>query len=213
MRSFQFLLPAGVAMSLLAAGPALGQTLEPGFHLGLAATTFSGDANTEFNFRSGFSAGVSLGITFPSGLAIQPEVRYALKGATSDSATIADVEQPLDVKSTISYLEVPVLVVYRFDTGGGIRPKVFAGPFLAWKLDSTIEWGLASGGTRMKETDSSVQSRDVGFVVGAGLEFDFAGERLVFGARATLGRSDIRDRPDAPLRNTGIELFTGLTLQ
>ncbi|NNE35323.1 MAG: PorT family protein [Rhodothermales bacterium] len=189
------------------------QVMQPGLHVAFNTSTFSGEANTQFDFRTSFGGGVSLAFVFPSGFAIQPELRYIVKGATSDSAFISSSETRLRIKSTISYLEIPVLAVYSFNGGGSIRPRVFAGPYFASKLESSIEWQAVSGGVRQSEVDNSVESIDIGFVLGGGVEFDVAGERVLVGARGTFGRSDVRNRPDAPLRNTGLEIFTALIFQ
>lgn len=207
-------LAAAIILAFLAAvRPARAQDFEPGLQVALSATTFSGDANTEFDFRTSFGAGVTLGIVFPGGFSIQPELRYVIKGATSDSAIVSNNPTPLRVKSTIAYLEIPVLLVYSFNSGGRLRPRVFAGPYLAQKLDATIEWSLRSGGLRQRESDESVSTTDFGFTVGAGVTTDIIGERVLFGARASFGRSDIRNRPDAPLHNMGLEIFTGIVFE
>ncbi len=187
--------------------------MEPGLIIAFNTTTFSGDAATEFDYRTSFGGGVSLAFTFPNGFSIQPELRYIVKGAKSDSAIVTGQEVPLRVKSTISYLEIPVLAVYSFDVGASVKPRVFAGPYFASKLESSIEWQSTQGGLTQSEPDQSVESIDLGFVLGGGVEFEVAGERVVVGARGTFGRSDVRDRPDAPLRNTGLEIFTQLIFQ
>ncbi len=206
---------SAIMLAVLAtiAKPAGAQDFEPGLQLALSATTFSGDATTEFDFRGSFGAGVTLGIVFPSGFSIQPELRYVIKGATSDSAIVSNNPTPLRVKSTIAYLEIPVLLIYSFNRHGRLRPRVFAGPYFAQKLDATIEWSLRSGGLRQRESDQSVTTTDLGFTVGAGVETDIVGERVLFGARASFGRSDVRNRPDAPLRNVGLEFFAGIVFE
>lgn len=212
MRSFLVSAMAAVIVSIWPR-TASAQDMEPGLIIAFNTTTFSGDAATEFNFRTSFGGGVSLAFVFPNGLSIQPEIRYIVKGAKSDSAIVTGEDLPLRVKSTISYLEIPVLAVYSFDFGASVKPRVFAGPYFASKLESSIEWQSTRGGLTQSETDQSVESIDLGFVLGGGLEFEVAGERVVLGARGTFGRSDVRNRPDAPLRNTGLEIFTSLIFQ
>lgn len=200
-----------IAASLAPAARA--QSVEPGLHLVLNAATFSGESTADFSFRGAFGAGVSLGIPVNGGFLIQPEIRYVIKGASGENASIEGIAENLDVKSAISYLEIPVLLVYRFDNGGNLRPRVFGGAFAARNLDATIEWKLATGGPTQSDTDDSVVENDYGIVLGGGVEIDVAGEALLIGGRATIGLSDVRDRPDAPLRNTGFEVFVGLLLR
>ncbi len=213
MRCYLACLAATLILVLFSPAPAAGQTIEPGIHVGLAAATFSGKANTDFGFRGSFGAGISVGLDFGNGFLVQPEVRYVAKGGKSDEAFVEGSPGALNVKSTISYLEFPVLLAYRFETRGTVHPKVFLGPFVARKLDSTIEWQLASGGTKLRDSDDSIVSTDYGFVVGAGLEIDVMGERLVAATRATFGRKDVRDLAEAPLHNTGLEFSLGLVLR
>ena len=212
MRSFR--IHVFVAAAIVGgAGPLTAQSMEPGLLLSFNTTTFSGEANTDFDYRTSFGGGVSLAFTFPNGLAIQPELRYVVKGATSDSAIVNNSEVPLRVKSTISYLEIPVLLVYTFDLRGPVKPRIFAGPYFASKLEASIEWEPRGGGLRQRNADGSVESIDLGFVAGGAVEFNIAGERTVLGVRGMFGRSDVRGRPDAPLRNTGAEIFAALVFQ
>lgn len=202
-----------IALLLPAPGVAVGQTIEPGLHVGVTATTFSGDSNTDFGYRASFGAGVSFGIPVTTNLLLQPEIRYAAKGGRSDSGTIEGYDGELRIKSTVAYLEIPVLLVYRFDRGRTMQPRIFAGPYVGRRLDATIEWEPVSGGPRQSDSDDSVVEYDYGVVGGAGLEFDVAGEAVLVGARTAIGLSDVRDRPDAPLRNTAFEVFIGMLLR
>ncbi len=135
-----------------------------------------------------------------------------MKGASVDNASIQDIATEVDARFAVSYIEVPVLLAYRLG-GGTVRPRIFGGVYAARKLDATIRVRPAGGGTWQSDSDDSVVDNDFGFVVGGGAEVDVAGEGLLFGARASFGITDVRDTPEAPLRNMGFEVFLGMILR
>ncbi len=211
MRSFHIAWLALAGLTLHT--PAFAQELEAGLHVVVNAATFSGESEADFSYRGGFGAGLSLGVRVTENFLVQPEVRYIVKGGKTEDAVIEGISSPLRATFAIAYIEVPVLLVYRIDSGRSVRPRFFAGPYAARRLDATIEWRLASGGPAQSDSDDSVVKNDFGLMVGAGVELDVRGEAVLVGARAALGLSDVRDRPDAPLNNLGFEIFAGLLLR
>jgi hypothetical protein len=189
------------------------QNLEPGIHASVNAATFTGESTADFSLRGSLGAGLSLGIPVTNSLLFQPEIRYVIKGANGKNARIEGVADGLEIESTISYLEIPLLLVFRIDRDGGVRPRVFGGVYAARNLDATIEWRLPTGGPTQSESDESVVENDYGLVLGGGVDIDVAGEAVVVGGRVSLGLTDIRDRPDAPLRNRAFEIFVGLLMR
>ena len=180
---------------------------------GSAVTQFSGETLTsvEFDPSVGLVGGVAVGFDFGTGLAILPEILYVKKGAYFD---VLLGETPTRIRSDLTYLEVPVLAQYRFETSGYVHPKFFTGPMVAFMLDSRIEFQPEGSDLVQEEEDGSIESTDFGAVVGAGVEVELSDQRLSFEARASFGMADITkpdvDQRDPSLRNTGIVFLVGV---
>lgn len=180
---------------------------------GGAVTQFSGETFTgvDFDPSVGIAGGMTLGYDFGTGLAILPEVLYVRKGAAFDTVF---GETPTRLTSELTYLEIPVLAQYRFETSGYLHPKFFAGPMVAFKLNSRIEIEVEESDLIQEEEDDSIEDRDFGAVVGAGVEVEMGDQRLSFEARASIGLADITkpnpEEGDPSLRNTGIVFLVGI---
>jgi len=173
--------------------------------------------------RTGFAGGVGVGFDLLGGWRIQPEVLYVVKGADADfifdnsenvlgSETPGSPGVPVHATFDLTYLEIPVLLVYTFQLPGIVRPKVFAGPSFSSKLDARVRFRAVGSNIEQEETDRSVQSLDAGAVVGAGLEISFgSSQRLSLGGRGTFGLSNARKR-DPALHNTSFVFFAGIVL-
>ena len=186
-------------VALSVATPAHAQRWTGALKAGGAITQFSGETLTSVDFdpRVGLVGGVTLGYDFGTGFAVLAEMIYIRKGAFSDSPPNGI---PTRIRFDLTYLEVPLLAQYRFETSGYVHPKIFAGPMVAFLLDSRI--------------DESIENRDFGVVVGAGVEVEVSDQRLSFEARASFGMADITkpvlDQRDPSLRNTGIVFLVGV---
>ena len=202
-----------VFIVLTAAMPAHAQRWTGALKAGGAVTQFSGETftNVEFDPSVGIVGGMTLGYDFGTGLAILPEVLYVRKGARFD-VLLGDT--PTRIHSELTYLEIPVLAQYRFETNGYLHPKLFAGPTIAFKLDSIIEFRSQGSDLIQEEEDDSIEDRDFGAVVGAGIEVEVGDQRLSFEARASFGLADITkpdlNQGDPSLRNTGIVFLVGV---
>ncbi|TDI70319.1 MAG: PorT family protein [Bacteroidetes bacterium] len=185
--------------------------------VGVNGSTFRGSSDTDFSSITRLSGGVGFSVNIGNGFRIQPEVLYVAKGAKAEGALdFEGNDGPVDVVATfdLTYLEIPILLVYQFESRG-IRPQIFAGPTFARKLDARIRYRAAAGGPEFNEEDESVESNDIGLTIGAGFEMDVGSERLSFGLRTSLGFSNARkDNPDAPdnrpLYNTSLGLFAAI---
>jgi Outer membrane protein beta-barrel domain len=176
-------------------------------HLGLNQTTFSGESNSDFSAASRFSAGVGIGFSFAGGFFVQPELVYAAKGASAEGlVSFPEIENdvPVLARFTITYLEFPLLLGYQFG-GESIRPRIYAGPYFAYRLKAKVTFESKEGGPAFTETDDSVVTWDTGFVLGAALHFPFGEEEIAVGARGSIGLSEITQPTD------GVELNQSLS--
>lgn len=173
--------------------------------VGAVASTLSGDTDTSFDPRVGWAGGGGLGYDFGTGLIIMPELLYALQGAHADDQV---GEVPVRVRLTVSYAQIPLLIMYRFQGRRPIYPKIFAGPMWSYKLDARERIRARDG--EINQENASIQSTDYGVVAGAGVETDWDVQRLTFEVRGFWGLSNVREAEPA-LHNRGLAFLFGLT--
>lgn len=149
--------------------------------------------------RPGFIGG--LFIIWPAGrtFALQTEVLFSQKGAKFEGPNFS-------ARTTINYVETPVLLRVSSAKSGGMSFHVFAGPsFAFWVSGETTSTVQGQQGT--DEIDNDFKRFDLGLTVGAGVEFG----RLVVDGRYTLGLLDVDKQIDeATIRNRGFAFMTGV---
>jgi hypothetical protein len=127
--------------------------------------------------------------------ALRPEVLYVAKGETYSS-------DAGDVTAQFDYLEVPLLVLYRFPSSG-VVPAVFAGPSIGFEMAAEYS---------SDELDADIpdtKGTDISFVFGA--EATFNG-RYSIEARIWNGFTDLSDSEDdaVSIKNQGAALLVGV---
>ena len=147
-----------------AASAASAQGMEIGVKGGLSVAEFSGGDN-DFDEAEGSRKGLVAGafLAFPLGgpLSLQPEALFAQKGSAYDFSD-------LDTTIKLDYVEVPLLLKARF--GVGIRPYVFAGPYVGFRLSAKADSDAGDDGPDGLDLEDETKGTDYGYVAGAGLE-------------------------------------------
>ncbi len=207
---------AGVFALLLLALPARAQQVTGALKIGGAVTSLSGGSGSTFDPRGGLAGGVALGYDFGNGLLFQGELLYVIKGAYADTELVVGsidgipVTQDIRARFDLTYLDVPLLLVYRFDRRRGPMPRVFVGPSVAFKLDARVRFRVrGSDGPTQSEEDDSIEGIEYGAVAGAGAEFFVGSQRVSFDVRALLGQSNVRNA-EPELNNVGVAFFVGI---
>jgi opacity protein-like surface antigen len=131
---------------------------------------------------------------------LQMELNYAQKGWQEEDSTVANSM----FSKTINYLEIPFFS--HFEIGyGKVRPIIFAGPYLAFKLSETTDssnfshiWYEDSPYTQY---DQEIKTIDFGIKLGLGLRYNITPRFGIYiDARYDLeiagGRDIFIDRPD-----------------
>ena len=140
----------------------------------------------ENDLLTGFHAGVNAEIPGGSGLFVQPGVLYPLKGAKNNDA---------DGKVKISYLDVPVNLIYKPILGTGNMVLGF-GPYVGFGIGGKVE----SQGTEQdiefnneytSSTAPQIRRMDAGANFLAGYEF---ANKVSFQLNAQLGLVDINPK-------------------
>ncbi|MCK5125539.1 MAG: PorT family protein [candidate division Zixibacteria bacterium] len=186
MRKYVIALMVVVVCAMAFVSPAQAQTkTEIGIKGGFGFANLTGDVT---GTKSALSLGGGGLIRFPLSpqFSIQPELLLILKGTMEKGD---DGE-----KLKLTYIEVPILAMYRPPTKGTVRPVFFTGPVLGLLLSAKV------GDDDIKE---SLNGTDFGLVFGAGVDFETGAKGKIFlEARYTMGISNIaKDSGDDSVKN------------
>lgn len=138
---------------------------------GYNLATFSGTDSNGSGYKHGFSAGLALHFGLSDMIAVTPEFLYSQKGATLDNFQARPGGEVAKFKSTIGYLDVPVLV--RISTGDEGKGLFFElgpqGSFLLHNRDFTQTGNI---GTQSNESTSrdDLNKVVIGYVAGLGYQ-------------------------------------------
>lgn len=140
--------------------------------------------------KVGFQAGVFYTKDLSKHFAIQPELYYSQRGLHFYQTELYNISYSLNV----SYLEIPLLLKYKFPVGWRIRPGLIAGPYAAFKLSAnrTIDiWG-----ERDTKSVTCVNNLDYGIVFGINSEFSAWSKQAIFELRFSWGLANIMKQPE-----------------
>lgn len=171
--------------------------IQLGLKGGLNLSSLKGDdAPENAENRTGFAGGAFLQYQFSSMFAIQPELTYSMKGATEKgNFDFEGFQYDYDATYKLNYLEIPVLLKLIIPTqGAGVRPTIFAGPSVAFKMSS--KQSVEINGQSVEDDLENIKSTDFGLVFGGGLGFPLGKGELGFDIRYILGLSTIDDSSD-----------------
>lgn len=182
--------------------------------IGAVSSAFVGDLDigpTTWDRQTGFAASVAFGLDLGRGLLPQAELHYVQMGA---GTAVLYQDVPVTLNSDLTYLSVPLFLQYRLRTRATAYPRVFAGPYVAFKMESYLTLAPREGGLAIIEQDQSVESVDYGVALGLALDFEVAAQLFTAEARYTRGMRDVT-RPDPllgdpQLTNTGLVFMVGL---
>jgi len=162
------------------------------------------DPADELRTLTGLMAGVSLSRTLRDRIGYQVEALLSQKGNT-----LFNEADDLDNKLRLTYLEIPVLATYRFDTSNDLTVRIHAGPTFGIKVGQRER----NHGEEIND-EIELKGSDVGLAVGA----EVLRRRLIIGARYTHGLTNIFD--DVPgnfsfesMKNRVVSLYVGYALQ
>ncbi|HEX9958525.1 MAG TPA: porin family protein [Fibrella sp.] len=104
-----------------------------GIKAGLSASTlqFNNIDLTNRKERIGFHAGVFTQVPISSAFAIQPELLYVNKGASSNYRTLG---QDSRASFNLNYIDLPVLATFKL----GESAEIQAGPYASYLLNSSV---------------------------------------------------------------------------
>jgi Outer membrane protein beta-barrel domain len=157
------------------------------------------DSTTSPDNRPGFIGGLFVIWPADQRFALQTEALFSQKGAKFKGLNFSG-------RTTINYLEVPVLARASSAASSGASFHAFTGPSFAIRLfgDTTSTVQVRQG---TDDIDNDIKRFDLGLVAGAGVEFG----RFVVDGRYTWGLLDIDKQVDeTTIRNRGFAFMTAI---
>jgi hypothetical protein len=120
-------------------------------------------------------------------LGVQPEINYSVKGF---DVVETDQGQTISSQYKISYIEIPVLISYRFPLKGRFKPGLVFGPYVGFAL-KVREVQTAFGETDTRELDDNLKKTDIGLVFGGNIHYRLGTVDLILSAHYSLGLVNI----------------------
>ena len=120
-------------------------------------------------------------------LGFQPEIHYSIKGF---NVLEADFGQEISSKYKITYIEIPLLISYKFPLKGKIKPGIVFGPYLGFAR-KVMEVQTAFGETEKRRLDDNLEEMDAGFVIGGNIRYRLGHFSIMLDARYNLGLANI----------------------
>ena len=194
MMRAHFIAAASIAaLTIALPGEARPAVWEAGLKAGLNIAGFRGEF-ADFSgaeTKLGFVGGGFVAYPLRSGLALQGELLYSMKGAKLEIQGTDVNGNPVNTFTyswTLHYLEVPLLVRASLGSTWRVRPELSAGPTLGFKLSGRYE--PAPGDSHNLD---DVKPVDVGFTAGVGAVMGSGQLKYRVEARYTSGFSSIYD--------------------
>jgi hypothetical protein len=210
-KTVKAMLIGAVAIMLLLPSLSLAKGITAGFKIGVNYADFFGEdvaAMEEligFDFKSklGLCAGGFLQFNLGKVLAIQPEFLYTMKGARMEEEILGET---VKVAFNLSYLEVPVLVKLMIPIPGGVKPSLFVGPSIAFKLGAKLKTEVL-GDTTEEDLSDDMEDTGYGLIFGGGLDFG----KISFDVRYSFGLTSVSVYEDEEIKNGVISLKVGFS--
>jgi outer membrane protein W len=152
------------------------------------------------DFKTGFLVGGNLTYSIRNTYGFTGKLLYAQKGAKEGN-----------VKSTLNYIEVPIVGRWFFNEAGPFRPNIFAGPSFGFLTGVKTQTGNGDKVTVNNYKDS-IKTFDFGLTAGLGLNYEIAPEtRILVDFRYTYGLTDI-SKGSSSVNNQVIGITAGFSI-
>lgn len=165
---------------------------------GLNFSNYLGDDLDDTDAKTRGNVGIFLKYDVSPQFALQPEVNLSWLGAEegiSDFDPSGTYGTDGDVSLKQTYLSIPVLAKYQFQTNSGLVPNVFAGPVLSFSVDDEYEFDTNTTDDEgdLEDIGLDTNTTQFGLELGAGLQYGI----FMLDARYHWGLTDVYDDYDA----------------
>ncbi|MCL5031471.1 MAG: PorT family protein [Bacteroidetes bacterium] len=150
--------------------------------IGLNIATIGGkDASGSLTSKTGLYLGGFMTYQFSDMFALQPEVAYTMKGASSSGGGETNTW-------SFNYIEVPVLLKLYIPIAGTstIKPNIYAGPAFAFNVAANFEQTV-NGQSTTTDMSTAMKGFDMSIAFGGGVGFNVGSGLLDFSVRYSLG--------------------------
>jgi opacity protein-like surface antigen len=151
--------------------------------------------------RTGFVGGISADIHIAPQLGLEIDGLYSQQGAKEN----IDAQ---DVTFHLDYVQVPVLLRYRFPTHTALRPFIVLGPSVGFRVKCELT-APSDSATCNDFFGENAKSVDVSGTVGAGLGFKLGKEELSISGRYNMGFTKVFQDSDS--KNRVFSLLAGIS--
>jgi hypothetical protein len=200
------------AVALLLPGAADAGLARWGFRAGAVIADHSGSDAAGRDARTTAGGGFVLSYEVSPRLGIEWNLLYSGKGSTADEThDVGGTQIVLPTTLKLSYIEIPVLAVFRFPLGahGTVTPRLSGGPAfgILWECKASGESGGITFDSACSALGYRLHSADLGFSLGGGTEIAAGRGVFVLEARYVLGLLSIDRNLD--LVNRALSLSVG----
>ncbi|MGO3183748.1 MAG: porin family protein [Aequorivita sp.] len=176
---------------------------------GVNFASIGGDNTDDNEGLTGFHIGALVEVPVTERFAVQPEVLYSAQGAKREfTQSFSDVSFKATGKTKLDYINVPIMAKYYIVDGLAVE----AGPQVGFLVSANAESELDLSGVdpaiaeliedefESGDIDISDQTKGVDFGVALGASYRLY-NGIFFGARYTLGLTDINDFSGTSAKN------------
>ncbi|UCH95428.1 MAG: PorT family protein [Candidatus Aminicenantes bacterium] len=139
-----------------------------------------------------FQVGAFYSIDIAKNLVFQPEIYYVIRG-TRASKFIDTSGEEYRATLKIEYIDIPVLVKYIIPWGNRIKPILFAGPYIGFRLNAAYFDEFFFRNTTEMDGKVLTANQYLGMVVGGGFEFNLKSMKLTLEGRFSFGLSSMHN--------------------
>lgn len=176
--------------------------LSIGIHAGLNFAGASITPSQTTGTRTGIILGGLVDIGLSKELSVAPGLQYISKGASTNEGGYTST-------TSLNYLEIPLMVMYRFEAAE-FKPHFFAGPCFAFNLSANSEQS-GGGSSASSDVSSSLGAFDMGILFGTGTEYKLkSGLALYADLGYAFGISNISKESSVTVKNNGLRLTAGI---
>ncbi len=193
--------------------PAFSLEADVGFKTGLnfsKLNTSGSNSPASLKYLMKLNVGIFYDFRFNESFSILGEIFYTTKGF-KQTQSIGQDENIIKLK--LDYIEVPVSVKYIISTGGSIRPYIFGGGYVGYRIRAK-NFAYTQGSKTEIVTDMNdlFKRSDFGFIGGAGAEYLWNDSvNFILEARYSFGLPDIyKGSSDLKFKNRTLSIMIGI---
>lgn len=134
---------------------------------------------------------------------------FTMKGSKASGQSVDANGNPIGVTEAfliLDYLEFPILARFNVPSQGEVRPHIYAGPTLAFKLSARATYSQFPS-----QTLSAARTLDSGLAFGASADFLMGERKLVIDGRYGLGLTNAFSWQGPDLKNDVFSIMAGVT--